>query len=149
MQLYFAYGNSGQNGPAEGSLTKAFGLADHASEFERLRIQAIYYRVATGELNRAIDTNLLLSRTYPRYGSAHNQLGGIYSNLGEWEKALAEYQAEGDPSQYSALILAYARLDRFDKAKSVPRMPEVAAVHRALLRVAFMQPDPADRDQRD
>jgi Flp pilus assembly protein TadD len=143
LQLYFAYSNSGQNGPAEESLTKAFALADHASEFERLRVQAIYYRIATGELNRAIDTNLLLSRTYPRYGLAHNQLGGIYASMGEWEKALTEYQAVGDPSLYSALILAYARLDRFDEAKSVPRTPDVATIHRALLRVAFMQPDPA------
>ncbi len=78
LQLYFAYSNSGQNGPAEEALTKAFSLAAHASEFERLRIQAIYYRVATGELNRAIDTNLLLIRTYPRDRVAHNQLGGIY-----------------------------------------------------------------------
>ena len=143
LQLYFAYSNSGQNGPAEESLTKAFALAGHASEFERLRIQAIYYRVATGELSRAIDTNLQLSRTYPRDRLAHNQLGGIYSNLGEWEKALAEYQAVGDPNLYSALILAYARLDRFDEAKSVPRTPDLAAIHRAVLRVAFMQGYPA------
>ena len=143
LQLYFAYSTTGQNGPAEEYLSKAFALADHASEFERLRIQAIYYRVATGELNRAIDANLLLSRTYPRNGLSHNQLGGIYTTLGEWEKALAEYQAAGDPSLYSALILAYARLDRFDEAKSVPRTPDAAAIHRALLRVAFMQSDPA------
>ncbi len=143
LQLYFAYSNSGQNGSAEVSLTKAFTLADQASEFERLRIQAIYYRVATGELSRAIDTNLLLSRTYPRYGFAHNQLGGIYASLGEWEKALAEYQAMGDPSVFPALILTYARLDRFDEAKAVPRTPELPAIHRALLRVDFMRPDPA------
>jgi len=143
LQLYFAYSNTGQNGPAEEYLRKAFVLADHASEFERLRIQAIYYRVATGELNRAIDSNLLLRRTYPRNRLSHNQLGGIYASLGEWEKALAEYQTAGDPSLYSALILAYARLDHFDEAKLVPRTPDVAAIHRALLRVAFMQPDPA------
>jgi tetratricopeptide (TPR) repeat protein len=63
--------------------------------------------------------------------------------MGEWEKALAEYQAAGDPNLYSALILAYARLDRFDEAKAVPRTPDLPAIHRALLRVAFMQPDPA------
>lgn len=143
LQLYFAYSSSGQNGPAQESLTKAFMLADHAGEFERLRIQALYYRIVTGELNRAIDANLLLSRTYPRNRLSHNQLGGIYSSLGEWEKALAEYQAAGDPNLYSALILAYARLDRFDEAKSVPRTTDTAAIHRALLRVAFMQPDPA------
>ncbi len=143
LQLYFAYSNSGQNSPAEESLTKAFALADHASEFERLRIQAIYYRIATGELNRAIDANLLLSRNYPRYPSAHSQLGAIYASMGEWEKALTEYQAAADPNLYSALILAYARLDRFDEAKAVPQTPDLPAVHRSLLRAAFMQPDPA------
>ncbi|MDP8990284.1 MAG: protein kinase [Acidobacteriota bacterium] len=141
LQLYFAYSDSGQNSPAEESLTKAFTLADRASEFERLRIQAIYDRVATGDLYRAIDTNLLLNRTYPRNRLAHNQLGGIYTSLGEGEKALAEYQSAGDPSLDSALILAYARLDRFTDAKSVPRTPDVAAIHRALLRVAFMLSD--------
>ena len=40
-------------------------------------------------------------------------------------------------------ILAYARLDRFDEAKFVPRTTDAAAIHRALLRIAFMQPDPA------
>jgi len=143
LQLYFAYSNSGQNSPAEESLTKAFALADHASEFERLRIQAVYYRVATGELNRAIDANLLLGRSYPRYASAHSQLGAIYASMGEWQKALAEYQAAADPNLYSALILAYARLDRFDEAKAVPQTPNLPALHRALLRVALIQPDPA------
>jgi predicted Ser/Thr protein kinase len=143
LQLSFVYNNSGENGRAAEYLTKAFALADHASEYERLRIQAIYYRVVTGEMNRAIDTNLLLIRTYPRDRLAHNQLGGIYSILGEWEKALEELQAVGNPSLYSALILAYARLDRFDEAKAVPRTPELPAIHRALLRVAYMQPDPA------
>nr|MDP9112224.1 serine/threonine-protein kinase [Acidobacteriota bacterium] len=141
LQLYFAYSDSGQNGPAENALMKAFARADHASEFERLRIQAIYYRAATGELSRAIASNLLLSRIYPRSSLAHNQLGGIYTSLGEWEKALAEYQATSDPNLYSALILAYVRLDRFAEAKAIPRTPDLPAVHRALLRVAFMQPD--------
>ncbi len=143
LQLYLAYSNSGQTSAGEDSLTKAFALASHASEFDRLRIQALYYRVVTGEVNRAIDANLLLSRTYPRNRLSHNQLGSIYSNLGEWEKALAQYQTSADPSLNAALILADARLDRFDEAKSVSRIADVAAIHRALLRVAFMQSDAA------
>ncbi len=88
----------GENGRAAEYLTKAFSLADHASEYERLRIQAIYYRVVTGEMNRAIDTNCCSSAPTREIGLAHNQLAGIYSSLGEWEKALEEYQAAVIPA---------------------------------------------------
>ena len=118
LQLYFANTNSGDSGRDVECLTKAFALAGHANEFERLRIQGLYYRVVTGDLSQAIDTNQLLNRTYPRNHFAHEQLGGIYSNLGEWEKALAGIsEPRTIPAHILLLILAYARLDRFDEAE--------------------------------
>jgi Flp pilus assembly protein TadD len=124
--------------------TKAFSLTAHVSELERLRIQSNYYRAVTGELNKAADTNQAIARTYPREWQAHNQLGLIYTSLGEFEKALREEQAVADatPLFSPVLIAGYARLDRFDEAKAVSRMPESPDIHRALLRVAYRQADP-------
>jgi eukaryotic-like serine/threonine-protein kinase len=143
LQLYFVYRISGESSRATEYLTKAFSLADHASEYERLRIQSIYYRTVMGELNKAADINQLIARTYPREWSAHNQLAGIYSITGEFEKALQEQQAVANvyPTFNGTLIIAYARLDRFDEAKAVPRKLDVPALHRALLQVAYMQND--------
>jgi len=143
LQLGLTYANSGESGRAAEYLTKAFSMAGHVSELERLRIEAAYYYHVTGELNQAIATNQLIARTYPRTWESHNVLADIYASTGEFEKSLQEQQAgaKSTPLFNGNLIVAYTRLDRFDEAKAVPRKPDTAAVHRALLRLAYIQAD--------
>jgi Flp pilus assembly protein TadD len=143
LQLYFVYNNSGDSGRAIEYLTKAFALADHASDYERLRIQANYYR-AIGDINKAANTNQLLALSYPRSNSAHNQLAVIYTELGEFEKALEERLKIEDAVLGSARqIVSYTRLNRFDDAAAVPRKPDIPPLHRALLQLAYIQNDSA------
>ena len=144
LQLALAFGNSGERNREEDSLTKAFALAGHVSEFERLRIQATYYSVVTGELNQAVAINQILARTYPRSYGYRNQLGNIYSALGEFEKALQEFQVTGEMDLfYSGLPFAYVRLDRLEEAKGVAKKLDTPAFHRRLLQIAYIQDDTA------
>jgi predicted Ser/Thr protein kinase len=143
LELRFAYNGVGENSRAAEYLIKAFSLADHVSERERLRIQADYYRAVRGELNKAVDANHLLLSDYPRYFAAHNQLAGIYNSTGEYEKALQEYLAPNDSGSLLAanLARAYLRLDRFDEAKAAARKYDTARIHRVLLQIAYIQGD--------
>src|ERR1019366_3561260 len=106
LQLFFVYGNSGENGRAVEYLAKAFALADHASEYEHFRIQGIYYRFVTGGLSKAADINQIITRTYPRDTGSHNQLAGIYNVTGEFEKALQELHAIPETANSTATLIA-------------------------------------------
>ena len=69
------YNALGQLGRATEYYTRAFQLRDHASERERLSIDAAYYRNVTGELVKAARTYQEQMDNYPRSASAYNNLG--------------------------------------------------------------------------
>ena len=60
------YGGLGQPGRMAENIRKAFALRDKVSERERFLIEASYYGVGTGELEKAITAFELLRQTYPR-----------------------------------------------------------------------------------
>jgi serine/threonine protein kinase/tetratricopeptide (TPR) repeat protein len=101
--------------------SKAFELRDRASERERYYIEATYYAYVTGEQDKAEQTYLQWTQAYPNDDTAHNNLGVVYSTLGEYEKA-AEQARESNrlaPNvvTYGNLIGIYLALNRFDEAK--------------------------------
>ena len=78
----------------------------------------------TRELNKAADAYHLLAQAYPRDSTSYNQLGLIYAETGEDEKAIPELQqairlAHSVGVFYGNLMGAYRRLDRFDEGKAV------------------------------
>src|ERR1700730_771258 len=98
------------------------GLADTVREREKLRIAATYF-VATGELEKQTQTNELWAAEYPRDFVPHNALGTIYISIGQFEKALAEYQESLrlEPDNvlgYAYLGFTYIGLNRLDEAKA-------------------------------
>jgi tetratricopeptide (TPR) repeat protein len=78
----------------------------------------------TGELDKALDDTQLLTRTYPRDARAINRLGNLYGRVGDFEKALPEYEEcirlspDGGSGCYTNLANMYVRFDRFDEAKA-------------------------------
>jgi eukaryotic-like serine/threonine-protein kinase len=82
------YSNLGETGRAGEYFTKAFQLREHASEPEKLMISASYYSSATGELDKAAQTYRELIERYPRQLSVYISLGILYSEQGQYEKAL-------------------------------------------------------------
>jgi eukaryotic-like serine/threonine-protein kinase len=81
------YFSLSQLGRAGEYYTKAFQLREHASEFEKLEITGTYYRDATGELDKAVETYREQIEAYPRESSGYNHLGIAYALQGQYEKA--------------------------------------------------------------
>jgi len=101
--------------------SKAFELRDRVSERERYYIEATYYAYVTGEQEKSEQTYLQWTQAYPNDDTAHNNLGVVYTTLGEYEKA-ADQERESNrlaPNvvTYGNLIGVYLALNRLDEAR--------------------------------
>jgi tetratricopeptide (TPR) repeat protein len=81
------YFSMGELGRGSEYLTKAFQLREHASEREKLAITARYYDTVSGELDKAAQTYHEWVENYPRDYRGHLNLGNLYSEQGQYEKA--------------------------------------------------------------
>jgi tetratricopeptide (TPR) repeat protein len=120
--LAIAYINLSQPSHALEYATKAYQLRDRVSEREKLRISATYF-IATGELEKEAQTYELWTANYPRDSIPHRALGVTYGIMGQYEKALAEFQEalrlEPDVvTNYGNLGGTYLNLNRPDEAKA-------------------------------
>jgi tetratricopeptide (TPR) repeat protein len=105
-------------------LERAYQLRDRVSERERLTISATYFRHITGEIDKRVETTLLLTQTYPQDIYGHHLHGNSLMIAGEFEQAAAAYRAalqlDADYSLSRAnLALALIGLNRFDEAQAV------------------------------
>jgi tetratricopeptide (TPR) repeat protein/predicted Ser/Thr protein kinase len=117
---------------------KAYDLREKVSERERFGIEARYYTVVTGELEKAAQVCELWLQTYPRDDAASRSLGFVSAILGNWEKALEEWQAalRLEPTagaNYVNLGLAYATLDRLDEAEAMYKQAEERKLDNEIL----------------
>jgi tetratricopeptide (TPR) repeat protein len=118
------YGSFGELGRASEYFTKAFQLREHASEREKLRITADYYRTVTGELDKAAQTFQEEIESYPRDSSGYYGLAHMYSEQGRYEKA-AEVLRQGlrlapdNIANYVLLANGALALRRFDEARQM------------------------------
>jgi len=154
--LSVSYGNLGQRSLALEYATKAYGLRDRVTEREKLRITADYFH-ATGELEKESQTYELWVANYPRDSVPHNNLSVIYSNIGQWEKALAEQQETlrlepDDVAGYANLGTSYLCLNRMDEAKATFDQALARKLDGGFLRsnmyyLAFLRGDSAQMEQ--
>jgi eukaryotic-like serine/threonine-protein kinase len=79
LALGGTYGNMGETGRAREYFTHAFQLREHASEWEKLAIAALYYLHVTGELDKAAQTYQEWIADYPRDSAPYNNLGNVYT----------------------------------------------------------------------
>ena len=82
------YFSLGELGRASEYFTKAFQLREHASEREELVISAGYYLHVTGELDKAAQSYRELTESYPRGAGGFVDLGNVYANQGQYERAI-------------------------------------------------------------
>ena len=145
---YFNLAEPGRGGEY---LAKAFQLRDHASERERLKITAAYYSSVSGELDKAAQTYQEQIAAYPRDIAAYNNLGIVFAELGQYEKA-AEITQRGiriEPAQVTLdenLTGYLLALQRFDETRQIiheeqGRKPDNYIFPAALYALAFLSSD--------
>jgi len=133
--------------------TKAFELRNHTSEREKLAITADYYTNTTGELEKAEQAFEEIIRNYPRDYRAYLDLGIVYSQRGQYEKAVAVSQqslaVDADNSgTYGNLCNYLLALQQFDGVRQQIEQARARKLdsyiqHNALYALAFLKGDSA------
>jgi eukaryotic-like serine/threonine-protein kinase len=147
------YGSLGEVSRAGEYYTKAFHLREHASEREKLRITGQYYQNVTGELDKAAETYQERVESFPRESIAYANLGIVYSQRGQYEKA-TEITRQGlrlapdRVGSYDNLINFALALQHFDEARQLIRDAQARKMddsifHNALYALAFLNSDSA------
>jgi tetratricopeptide (TPR) repeat protein len=116
----------------------------------------MYYQLVTGELEQASQVYELWAKSYPQDFVPPGNLGEIYSNLGQYEKAVTRTQ-EGlrlEPSivGYTNLAQDYLALNRLDDAKKAleqaqERKLEGDLLHWGIYQLAFLKGDAAEMER--
>ena len=150
--LAVSYANLGQFSLAAENAKKAYDLRGRVSEREKYNIEAFYYAVATGQMEKAAQTYELWGRTYPRDYVPRANLGNAYMLLGQWEKALRETQEavrlEPHVANYSNLGQNYLALNLLDVANATFNVCLARKLDAGYLRLwiyylSFLRNDPA------
>ena len=136
---------------------KAYELRERVSERERLLIEGDYYVIATGELEKAVQTFELWQQTYPRDSLPYTNLGFVSMALGNWEKALEESRealrlAPNNAVNYLNLGIAYTTFNRLEEAEAVYKQAEERKLEAEMLLqsrywLAFLKGDAAQMAQ--
>ncbi|MGA9389532.1 MAG: serine/threonine-protein kinase [Candidatus Sulfotelmatobacter sp.] len=147
------YENLGELGQARDFFTKAFQLREHTSGFERLAITGNYYRIVTGELNKAAETYQEEIENYPRDYRAHLRFGNVFASQGQYERATESYRQSlhlgpDNDSPYVDLVNGLISLQRFDEVRQIIHEAEAQKLddyqlHSVLYTLAFLGMDSA------
>jgi len=151
-RLSQVYDNLDEEEPRDRYRAKGFELRNRASEPERLYIEGHYY-VDIGDIDKAIQTWELLKQTYPRDAATRSNLSTLYSNVGQFEKALENglEDIRLSPNNFFAYISAaqgYRLLGRLEEAKKVLKEAlakgiDAVGIHGQLYLIALTEGDQA------
>ena len=105
-------------------LQKAFELKDRLSDRERYLIEGEFFRATEKTYNKAIEAYTNLLKLYPDDSIANSNLGILYVDLEEWDKAIKQYEEQiqrRDKSffPYVNQSEAYRAKGMYDKAREV------------------------------
>jgi class 3 adenylate cyclase/Tfp pilus assembly protein PilF len=133
------------------NIRKAYGLRQRVSERERLYIEAHYYDLAAGNLEKARQAYELWAQTYPRDDVPSNNLSAIYRDLGRYDKSVMQAQenvrlSSASSLSYANLVLAYLTMNRLDEAREAAKEAQTKKLDSPYLHVylyvlAFRQND--------
>jgi eukaryotic-like serine/threonine-protein kinase len=150
------YSNLNQPSLALAFVTKAYQLRDRVTERERLLISAQEFRL-TGELEKSTQNLQLWMATYPRDPNPHGSLGANYTYMGQYAKALVEWQqalrlGPEDVAMYENLGSLYLALNQPDQAKAIfdlafQRKLDSAGLRSVIYYYAFLRGDPAQMER--
>jgi serine/threonine protein kinase/tetratricopeptide (TPR) repeat protein len=152
-QLATAYDNLGETDEAAQYLKKAVSLVDRVSARERFFSLSRYYNIATGQLDKSIETAQEWAQTYPDDWLPYDWLAARYLVIGKYEKAVeaAREAMRLGPNfytPYANLSWAYRSLNRFSEAKvicekAIALKRDSSYIHKDLYAIAFLQGDQA------
>jgi Flp pilus assembly protein TadD len=152
-----SYNNLGETSQAAENTRKAYELRERVSEREKFYIESHYHDFVTGDLEKGRQVYELWAQTYPRDTVPPNNLGVIYGNLGQHDKALAEIRETFrlDPSSglsYAGLVADYLNLNRLEEARATAEEAQAKKFDSPRLRfnlywLAFLQNDAAGMAQ--
>ncbi|HXZ31216.1 MAG TPA: protein kinase [Terriglobales bacterium] len=155
-RLGTSYRNLHQRERAIENSRKAYELRERVSEREKFYIAAHYEDQTVGNLESARKTYELWAQTYPRDDVPIGNLGGIYQQLGEYDKALVSQQESlklsPDGIAYANLVGEYLIANRLDEAKATAQEAQAhhldsPAIHINLYLVDFLQHDAAGMER--
>src|SRR5208283_1578043 len=144
------YRNLGETQLAAESLAKAYGLRGRTSQHQRFYVDGTYFWIATGDLEKAIQSFTEWTRTYPRDPFGHVGLSATSMEIGQYEKAAAEagesIRLMPTAAAYFDLMSSYLNLNRLDEAKATFDQAQALKIGSRLLpiaryRLAFVQDD--------
>jgi eukaryotic-like serine/threonine-protein kinase len=151
-----SYSSLGENTVGSENLKKAYELRDRASEPERLYIESHYYQYVPGNLEKARQVYELWAQTYPREWVAPTNLNQIYSNFGQYDKALEEaretLRLNVNGVSYAGLVWALTTVNRLEEARATAEEAQAKGFDSPDLRfiqyqLAFLQNDRAGMAQ--
>ena len=154
--LGVAYMNLGQASLATESIEKAYALRDKVSEREKYRISSLYYQNVTGELEQASQVYELWAKSYPLDSVPAGNLGDLYAQLGQYEKALTEareaLRLEPSIVGYTNLAGDYLSLGRLDDAEKAIERAKASNLdgdflHQEIYYLSFLKGDVAEMER--
>ena len=149
-RLGTSYSNLGETTIGSENLKKAYELRDRASEPEKFYIESHYYQIVPGNLEKQRRVCELWAQTYPREYVARLHLSVIYSNFGQYDKALEEaretLRLEANGGGYGSLAGSYLYLNRFEEARATAEEAQAkkfdsAFLHILMYQLAFLRHD--------
>jgi eukaryotic-like serine/threonine-protein kinase len=148
-----SYSNLGETILGAENLQKAYELRERVSEREKLYVELHYYAFVTHNLEKARQTGELWTLTYPRDDTAPADLGDIYDDLGQWDKALSEHRValglHASAATYAELAGTYLNLNRVEEARATVEEAQAKnfdspQLRSTLYQIAFLQDDGAE-----
>jgi eukaryotic-like serine/threonine-protein kinase len=117
------YHNMGEKELAAENTRKAYELRAKVSEREKFYIESHYYDFVTGDLEKTRQVYETWKQMYPRDQVPPLNLGVLYQDLGQFEKALAEYKQAlrlnpNDVLAYGNLVSVLVNLNRAKEARA-------------------------------
>ena len=151
------YHNLGEKELAADNTRKAYELRAKVSEREKFYIESHYYDFVTGDLEKSRQVYETWAQVYPRELTPPLNLGVLYQELGQYEKALAEYKqslrvSPNDVLTYGNIVSVLVNLNRLKDAKATAAEALAKKLDSSDLRVgmyllAFLQSDDAGMAQ--
>ena len=156
-RLAAVYGNLGDRSLAEENAQKAFDLRERTSEPEKFYIIDHYYSYVTGDVAKEIENYELWIQTYPRDFSPQNNLGVVYFDFGELQKALphaieAQRLQPDDVLSYVNLMRLYLSLNQLEEAKAIFKQAmdkklESHGLHEPRFIIAYLEGDAQEMER--
>jgi tetratricopeptide (TPR) repeat protein len=147
-----AYSSLGENSRALEHIRKAYELRERVSDREKLYIESHYQLFVIGDFEKARQAYELWAQMYPRDPVPPLNLGVIYWQLGQFDKALVEFRQALSLDQrslsYAALVHSYLTLNLLDQARTAAGEAQAKNLDSPFLRfnlyqLGFLQKDTA------